>query len=102
MSSSRASISSHDEEKDIYVVDELFNEQVEVNVEQIQIEVQDKWAKHERPYRAFTKASKESGEESEDGGGGWYKYVEKRKKDNGASNNLSKSNVQMKNGQNER
>ena len=56
---------------------------------------QEKWSKHERPYTTFTKASKESGEESEDGGGGWYKYVEKRKRENGS--NLSKSTNKIKN-----
>ena len=58
---------------------------------------QEKWSKHERPYRTFTKASKESGDESEDGGGGWYKYVEKRQ--NGQSDNLSKSTIKIKNDQ---
>ena len=33
--------------------------------------------------------------ESEDGGGGWYKYVEKRKRENGS--NLSKSANKIKN-----
>ena len=58
---------------------------------------QEKLDKNERPYKTFTKASKESGEESEDGGGGWHKYVEKRNRHD--SSNLSKSTNNINNDQ---